>query len=176
MAGITAIHYAWTRFDHLKKMRMTKQELKDEMRQTEGDPMLKNRLRQMGSRLRQRQMLEEVPTADVVITNPTHYAVALRYVSDEDEAPVVLARGKNRFAARIKAIAREHEVPVVENPPAAQALYKFGQAGKPIPVALYQVVAGILSHVYREHRYYFYRLQSRRRQRRTRQILSGAAN
>lgn len=162
MAGIAIVHYAWTRFDHLRKMKMSRQELKDEMKQSEGDPMLKAKLRQMGMRLRQRQMLEEIPFADVVVTNPTHFAVALRYLSGADAAPVVLAKGKNRFAQRIKAVAAENEVPMVENRPAAQALYKLGSVGKPIPSALYRVVASILSHVYREHRYYFFRLRARR--------------
>lgn len=162
MAGIAILHYAWTRFDHMRKMRMSRQEVKDEMKQMEGDPYMKAKLRQMGLRLAQKQMLGEVPFADVVITNPTHYAVALRYVSGQDQAPIVLAKGKNRFAQRIKAVAAEHDVPRVENRPAAQALYKLGAVGQPIPAALYKVVAAILGHVYREHRYYFFRLRSRR--------------
>jgi flagellar biosynthetic protein FlhB len=162
MAGVASIHYSWQKFDHIRQMKMSRQELKDELKQTEGDPLLKAKLKQMGIRLRQRQMLDEVPFADVVITNPTHFAVALRYLSGKDAAPVILAKGKDRFAQRIKSFASEYGVPMVENRPAAQALYKMGEVGKPIPQALFKVVANILGHVYREHRYYFFRLRARR--------------
>ena len=111
-----------------------------------------------------RQMLSAVPTADVVVTNPTHYAVALKYERGIDSAPVVLAKGDNRFAQRIKAIAAENEVPIVENPPVARVLYALGRVGEAIPSELYQAVAEILAIVYRTHRYYFYRLKSRRTQ------------
>jgi flagellar biosynthetic protein FlhB len=110
----------------------------------------------------QKQMLADVPNADVIVTNPTHYAVALKYERGVDAAPVVLAKGQNIFAQRIKAIGSKHEVPTVENKPIARALYKFGQVGKPIPAQLYQAIAEILGYVYRTHRYYFYQLKSRR--------------
>jgi flagellar biosynthetic protein FlhB len=141
---------------------MTKQEIKDEHRQAMGDPNVKMAQRAMARRLMQKQMLADVQNADVIITNPTHYAVALKYERGVDAAPVVLAKGQNLFAQRIKAIASKHEVPTVENKPVARALYKFGQVGKPIPAQLYQAIAEILGYVYRTHRYYFYQLKSRR--------------
>jgi flagellar biosynthetic protein FlhB len=110
----------------------------------------------------QKQMLKQVPLADVVITNPTHYAVALRYERGVDQAPVVLAKGENQFARRIKAMAAEHGVPMTENKPVARMLYALGRVGEPIPNELYQAVAEILAFVYRTHRYYFFRLKSRR--------------
>jgi flagellar biosynthetic protein FlhB len=119
-------------------------------------------MRRMARRLMQRQMLSAVPTADVVVTNPTHYAVALKYERGVDEAPVVLAKGEHGFAKRIKELALENGVPMVENKPVARALFAFGKVGQPIPMELYQVVAEILAFVYRTHRYYFYRLKSRR--------------
>src|SRR5690606_5619610 len=110
----------------------------------------------------QRQMLDEVPTADVVVTNPTHYAVALKYERGLDEAPVVLAKGENAFAQRIKAVAAENGVPVVENKMVARMLYKVAKVGSAIPVEMFQSVAEILAFVYKTHRYYFHQLKSRR--------------
>jgi flagellar biosynthetic protein FlhB len=118
----------------------------------------------MARRLLMRQMMADVPKADVIVTNPTHYAVALKYERGKDTAPVVLAKGQNLFAQRIKAMGAKFEVPTVENKPVARALYKFGQVGKPIPAQLYQAIAEILGYVYRTHRYYFYQLRSRRLQ------------
>jgi flagellar biosynthetic protein FlhB len=109
-------------------------------------------------------MLAQVPTADVIVTNPTHYAVALRYDRGVDQAPVILAKGENQFARRIKAMAAEHGVPVVENKPVARMLYALGRVDEPIPGELYQAVAEILAFVYRTHRYYFFRLRARRNQ------------
>jgi flagellar biosynthetic protein FlhB len=107
-------------------------------------------------------MLKAVATADVVITNPTHYAVALKYERGVDSAPVVLAKGDNALARRIKALAAEHEVPMVENRPVARMLFATATVGEPIPAELFQAVAGILAFVYRTHRYYFHRLSARR--------------
>ena len=141
---------------------MTREEIKDENRQSEGDPKLKSALRQMARRLSQKQMLSGVPTADVVITNPTHFAVALKYERGKDKAPLVLAKGEGAFARRIKELAAEHDVPMVENKPVARMLFKVGKVGKPVPVELYQAVADILAFVYKTHRYYFHRLKERR--------------
>jgi flagellar biosynthetic protein FlhB len=116
----------------------------------------------MARRLLQKQMLSAVPTADVVITNPTHIAVALKYQRGTDKAPVVLAKGERLFARRIKAIAAEHDVPTVENKPVARMLFKYGKVGRPIPAELYKAVAEILAFVYKTHRYYFHQLRSRR--------------
>jgi flagellar biosynthetic protein FlhB len=162
MGGLALINYIYQLKKTEKDLMMTTQEVKDENRQAMGDPNVKMAQRAMARRLMQKQMLADVPNADVIVTNPTHYAVALKYERGVDSAPVVLAKGQNLFAQRIKAIGSKHEVPTVENKPIARALYKFGQVGQPIPAQLYQAIAEILGYVYRTHRYYFYQLKSRR--------------
>jgi flagellar biosynthesis protein FlhB len=157
-----AISLAYEKFKLNRELMMTKQEVKDETRNQELDGKVKMAQRRLARRLLQKQMLAAVPTADVVITNPTHYAVALKYERGRDQAPVVLAKGENHFARRIKELAAEHGVPMVENKPVARILYGLGRVGEPIPSELYQAVAQILAVVYRTHRYYFYRLKSRR--------------
>jgi len=164
MGGLALLHYIYQLKKTEKDLMMTKQEVKDENRQAMGDPNVKMAQRAMARRLLMRQMMADVPKADVIVTNPTHYAVALKYERGKDTAPVVLAKGQNLFAQRIKAIGAKFEVPTVENKPVARALYKFGQVGKPIPAQLYQAIAEILGYVYRTHRYYFYQLRSRRLQ------------
>ena len=159
---LAAISLAYEKFKTLKELRMTKQEVKDEMKNSEGDAMMKGAQRRLARRLMQRQMLAAVPTADVIITNPTHYAVALKYERGRDHAPVILAKGENRFAIRIKELAAEHSVPMVENVPVARMLYALGKVGEAIPAELYQAVAEILAVVYRTHRYYFHELKTRR--------------
>lgn len=159
---IAALSYAYEKYKTAKEMMMTKEEVKDERRSSEGDGLVKGAQRKLARRLMQKQMLAAVPTADLVLTNPTHYAVALRYERGRDKAPVVLAKGENRFAQRLKALAAEHGVPTVENKPVARMLYAMGEVGEPIPSELYQAVASILAVVYRTHRYYFHRLKSRR--------------
>jgi flagellar biosynthesis protein FlhB len=145
-----------------KDLMMTKQEVKEENRSAEGDPHVRMARRQMARRLMQKQMLNAVPTADVVVTNPTHYAVALKYERGKDKAPVVLAKGERLFAKRIKELAANHDVPMIENKPVARMLFKYGRVGKPIPIELYQTVADILAFVYRTHRLYFHELKNRR--------------
>ncbi len=140
--------YAFQRWDYRKKMRMTKQELKDEAKQTEGDPHVKGRIRSIQMELARRRMMEEVPKADVVITNPTRLAVALRYDAAVMHAPQVVAKGAGVVALRIKEKAREHGVPVVENRELARALYKEVQIGRPVPENLFQAVAEVLAYVY----------------------------
>jgi len=159
---IAALSYAYERFKNQNEMKMTRQEVKDEHKSSEGDAQTKSAMRRMGRRLLQKQMLAAVATADVVVTNPTHYAVALKYERGKDSAPVVLAKGENRFAMRIKALAAEHGVPIVENKPVARMLYGVGTVGESIPDQLYQAVAGILAFVYRTHRLYFHELKMRR--------------
>lgn len=154
--------YWYQHYKVFKDLRMTKQEVKDEHKQSDGDPQIKSRRRRMALRLMQKQMLGAVPTADVVVTNPTHYAVALKYERGVDAAPVVLAKGENRFAMRIKELAREHGVPVVENKPVARMLFRIGEVGEPVPLQVYKAVAEILAFVYRTHRYYFHQLRGRR--------------
>ena len=161
--GIIAVISYW--YEFLKSrhgMMMSRHDVKEETKQSQGDAMVKGAMRRMARRLMQRQMLEQVATADVIVTNPTHYAVALRYERGRDQAPVVLAKGENRFAQRIKATAAQHGVPTIENKPVARMLFALGRVGEAIPGELYQAVAEILALVYRTHRYYFYRLKVRR--------------
>ena len=159
---VAALSYWYEMLKTRRDLMMTRQEVKDEHKQSEGDALVKSAMRRMARRLMQKQMLAAVPTADVIITNPTHYAVALKYERGVDQAPLVLAKGENRLAQRIKALAAEHGVPTVENKPVARMLYALGRVGEPIPNQLYQAVAEILAFVYRTHRYYFFRLKSRR--------------
>ena len=159
---ISAISYGYEFFKSRRELMMTREETKEEHKQSEGDGLVKGAMRRMARRLLQKQMLSKVATADVIITNPTHYAVALKYERGLDKAPVILAKGENGFARRIKEIAAEHSVPMVENKPVARMLYALGRVDEPIPSELYQAVAEILAFVYRTHRYYFYRLKSRR--------------
>ena len=163
--GIIAVaNYAYQYVRIRKSLMMTKQEVRDEMKQSEGDPKIKSALRAMARRLLQRQMLAAVKTADVVITNPVHFAVALRYDKRREAAPTVIAKGEQAFARRLKAVALEAGVPMVENPPVARMLYKFGKVGNVIPVNLYRAVAEILAFVYRTHSDYFGELQRKRDQ------------
>lgn len=159
---IAAVSYAWEKFKTSRDLMMTRQEVKDEHRNAEGNANVKGAMRRMGRRLMQKQMLNAVPTADVIVTNPTHFAVALKYERGRDQAPVVLAKGENQFARRIKALAAEHGVPTVENKPLARLLFALGAVGETIPPQLYQAVAEILAVVYRTNRYYFHELKSRR--------------
>jgi flagellar biosynthetic protein FlhB len=162
---IAALGYAWEKFKTHRDLMMTREEVKEERRQAEGDAHVKGAMRRMARRLLQKQMLAAVATADVVVTNPTHFAVALKYERGRDKAPVVLAKGENRFAQRIKALAAQHGVPTVENKPVARLLFALGQVGEAIPAELYQAVAEILAVVYRTHRYYFHQLKTRRLER-----------
>ena len=132
-----------------EEMRMTRQEVKDEAKETEGNPEIKARIRRMRRDLLRRQMMKQVPKATAVVVNPTHYAVALRYEMESMAAPMVVAKGKNYLAQRIRRKAVEHQVPIVENPPLAQALYKTAEVGQEIPVALYRAVAEILAYIFR---------------------------
>ena len=130
-------------------MKMTKQEVKEEYKSTEGDPQIKGKIRQRMMQASQRRMMQNLPKADVVITNPTHFAVALRYDKEEAEAPVVVAKGADYLAAKIKEAAREHDVSIVENKPLARALYHNVEIGEQIPPELYETVAQVLAGVYR---------------------------
>lgn len=159
---IAIIHYLYQRYQTTKDLMMTKQEVKDEFRQSQGDPTVRSAQKRAALRILQKQMMDDIPTVDVVVTNPTHYAVALKYERGQDAAPVVIAKGQNLFAQKIKAIAGKHDVPIIENKPVARLLYRIGKVGHSIPAELYQVVAEILAHVYQTHRYYFHRLKSRR--------------
>ncbi len=137
------------RFQYFKSLRMSKQEVKDEMKQMEGDPQIKARIRKLQMEIARKRMMQEVPSADVVITNPTHYAVALRYDKTKESAPRVIAKGINYLALRIKKIAIENGVQVVENPPLAKELYRSCEVDEEIPEKLYQAVAEVLAYVYK---------------------------
>jgi len=162
LAVVGAVSYGYERHKTGKELKMTRQEVKDEHKNSQGDTGVKIAQRRLARRLLQTQMLDAVPTADVVVTNPTHFAIALKYERGRDAAPVILAKGEQRFARRIKEIAAENGVPMVENKPVARLLFAMGKVGEAIPPELYQAVAEILAVVYRTHRYYFYRLRSRR--------------
>ena len=130
-------------------LKMSRQEIKDESKEMEGSPQIKARIRRLQIAMRRRHMMKDVSTATAVIVNPTHYAVAIRYEMETMSAPVVVAKGKNYLAARIRKIAIEHQVPIIENPPLAQALYKAAEVGQEIPAHLYRAVAEILAYVYK---------------------------
>ncbi|MBS1792406.1 MAG: flagellar biosynthesis protein FlhB [Acidobacteria bacterium] len=142
--------YAW--YKHEKSLRMSKQEIRDEFKEQEGDPMIKGQRRRAARELVQKRSIAEVPKATVVVTNPTHFAVALRYDREKDAAPVVVAKGADLLAAKIRQIARENEVPLVENPPLARALYRAVEPNDIIPAEFFGAVAEILAFVYRQKR------------------------
>ncbi len=132
-----------------KEMRMSKLDIRDELKESDGNPQTKMRIRKLQRDVRRRRMMDEVKTATAVIVNPTHYAVAIRYHHDSMDAPLVVAKGKNYLALRIRARALEFDVPLIENPPLAQALYKSVDIGQSIPPHLYRAVAEILAYIYR---------------------------
>jgi flagellar biosynthetic protein FlhB len=143
------LDYAYQRWQYEQSLKMTKQEVKDERKQSEGDPQVKARIRSLQRQAAYQRMMAEVPNADVVITNPTHLAVALRFDAAEMAAPRVVAKGADFTAERIRDTAREHRIPLVENKPLAQALYKTADIGDYVPVELYRAVAEVLAYVYR---------------------------
>lgn len=147
MTVITIADVLYARLDHHKQQRMTRKEVKDEMKQTEGDPQIKGKLKQMRMERARQRMMTKVPEADVVITNPTHFAVALKYESGDMEAPVVLAKGVDEVAARIRGVAEENDIPVVENPPLARALFAAVDLDQEIPPEHYRAVAEVISYV-----------------------------
>ena len=146
---LAVLDFLYQRWQHEKDLKMTKQEVKDEQKQTHGDPKVKGRIRSMQLEMARRRMMEAVPEADVVITNPTHLAIAIKFSAEEMMAPVVLAKGAGHVAQRIKEIAAEHQVPLVEDKPLAQALFKMVELGDYIPAELYRAVAEVLAYVYR---------------------------
>jgi flagellar biosynthesis protein FlhB len=148
MFFIALFDVMYQRWQHTKSLRMTKQEVKEEYKQSEGDPHIKGKLRQLRMERAKNRMMASVPTADVVITNPTHFAVALKYDTTSMQAPVVVAKGQDLVALRIREIAEENKVPVVENPPLARALFSSTEIEQEIPLAHYEAVAKIISYVY----------------------------
>jgi flagellar biosynthesis protein FlhB len=148
LLGWAGVDYLLIRQKHEGDLKMSRQDMKDEAKQTEGNPLIKVRIRRLQRSMRRRQMLRETEKASVVITNPTHFAIALRYEMAM-EAPIVIAKGRDFLAQEIKEVARWHEIPILENPPLAQALYRTVEVGRPIPAALYAAVAEILAFVFR---------------------------
>jgi flagellar biosynthesis protein FlhB len=146
---LAILDYAYVRHDHEKKLKMTKQEVKEEAKQMEGDPQVKSRIKSVQREMVRRRMMSQVPKATVVVTNPTHLAIALRYEPGEGDAPVVLAKGKRIIAERIKQIARENGIPLVEDKPLARAMYDKVEPGFPIPAEFFTAVAEIMAYVYR---------------------------
>jgi len=153
MLLIVAIDVPFQLWDHNKKLMMTKEEVRQENKETEGDPQLKGRIRHMQREASRRRMMSAIPTADVVVTNPTHYAVALKYSDKGMSAPTVVAKGSDLTAQRIREIAVENNVPILEAPPLARALHKHTEIGETIPEALYTAVAEVLAYVYQLKRY-----------------------
>jgi flagellar biosynthesis protein FlhB len=148
--GILALaDYAFQKYRFLEQLKMTKQEVKDEFKDMEGDPLIRGRIRRLQREMARKRMMTDVPTADVVITNPTHYAVALSYKMEEMEAPQVVAKGVGFLALKIKELAQKHDVPIVENKPLAQTLYKTVDIGQFIPADLYKAVAEILAYIFK---------------------------
>ncbi len=146
---IGIIDYAYQRYEFEKSIKMSKQEVRDEMKDTEGSPEVKARTRQIQRQMARQRMMAAVPEADVVVTNPTHIAVAIKYDPADMEAPKVLAKGERLVAQKIKELAREHGIPLIEDKPLARALFKMCEIGDFIPDKLYRAVAEILAHIYR---------------------------
>ncbi len=149
MILLSILDYMFQRYEHEKNLKMTKQEVKEEFKQTEGDPHVKSRIRSIQREMAKKRMMQEVPEADVVITNPTRLAVALKYEPGKMDAPMVVAKGAGIVADKIREIARKHSVPVIENKPMAQSLYKLVELGEIIPDTLFKAVAEIFAYVYR---------------------------
>ena len=146
---LTVADYAFQYWRYIQKMKMTKQELRDEHKQQEGDPMVKMRVRTLRAKRARQRMMQAVPNADVVVTNPTHFAVALKYDMEEMNAPVLVAKGGDLVAQRIRELAEENEVPIVENPPLARALFATVELDQEVPPEHYKAVAEVISYVMR---------------------------
>ncbi|MFA6757310.1 MAG: flagellar type III secretion system protein FlhB, partial [Sulfurospirillaceae bacterium] len=149
---IAFLDLMFVRYNYFKELRMSKQEIKDEHKQMEGDPQVKSRIRKVQMQMSQRRMMQNIPDADVVITNPTHYAVAIRYDQSKDRAPVVLAKGVDFLALKIKEIALNHGVQIVENPPLAREIYRQCDVDEAIPENLYKAIAEVLAFVYQNNK------------------------
>jgi len=140
--------FFWSKFEYMRDLKMTKSEVKDEFKQLEGDPQVKRKILSLMMEESMKRMMKEIPTADVVITNPTHLAIAIKYDKEISDAPLVVAKGKRLIAEKIKELARQHDIPIVEDKPLARLLYKHSNVGKPIDVQFYAAVAEILANIY----------------------------
>ena len=147
MTVLSVFDLLYQKFEFIKSMRMSRQEIKDEYKDTEGDPQIKARIRQLRAERAQRRMMANVPEADVVVTNPTHYAVALSYKMEDMQAPRLVAKGMDSLALKIREVAEENDVPIVENPPLARALYASVELDEEIPVEHYQAVAEVIGYI-----------------------------
>lgn len=147
--AIAAVDYMYQRWKYIKDLRMTKQEVKEEYKQQEGDPQVKGKIKQKQQQMAMARMMQQVPTADVIVRNPTHFAIALKYDRTKHSAPIVIAKGQDHVAMKIIEIATEHNIAMREEPPLARALYAEVDLGKPIPPVYYEEVATILSWVYK---------------------------
>lgn len=146
---ISIFDFVYKKWENEKNLKMSKQEIKDEYKQIEGDPFIKGKIKEKQRQMAMSRMMQEVPNADVVITNPTHYAVCLKYDENVSEAPKVVAKGKDLIAVNIKAIANDNDVPIIENPPLARSLYSGVDIGDEIPPELYEAVADVLAYIYK---------------------------
>jgi flagellar biosynthetic protein FlhB len=149
MIFLAILDFWFQKWQYEQQLKMTKQEVKEEFKRTEGDPLVKSRIKRIQYEIAKRRMMQEVPKADVVVTNPVHLAIALQYDTAEMDAPTVLAKGAGEVAERIKTLAGEHHIPIVENRELAQNLYKMVEIGNEIPSILYHAVAEVLAYVYR---------------------------
>ena len=154
LIALAIADYIFQRYQFREQLKMSKQEVRDEYKEMEGDPITKRRIRRVQLEAARKRMMNDVPNADVVITNPTHYAVALSYKMESMEAPKVIAKGSNLVAQKIKELALEHDIPIVENRPLAQTLYKTVKIGNYIPVDLYKTVAEILAYIFKARNLY----------------------
>lgn len=150
---VVAIDVPYQLWDYAEKLKMTKEEIRQEYKESEGDPHVKGRIRQLQREMARKRMMAEVPKADVIVTNPTHYAVALKYESKSMRAPTVVAKGSHLLAQRIMELGKEHHVPVLRTPPLARALYRHAELGEEIPANLYTAVAEVLAYIYQLQRY-----------------------
>lgn len=146
---LAILDYMYQRYDHNKNLRMSKQDIKDEYKKTEGDPLIKGKIRERQRRMAMQRMMQDVPNADVIITNPTHFAVALKYDNTQMAAPQVVAKGQDHMALRIREIAKQNRVVIMENKPLARALFARAEVGDSIPADLFQAVAEVLAYVYK---------------------------
>jgi len=146
---LAVVDFFFQRFEHERDLRMSREEVKEETKTMEGDPMIKGRVRSIQRRIAYRRMMQDVPKADVVVTNPTHLAIALRYDAEEMNAPKVVAKGADLIALKIREIAQAHNVPIVEDQPLAHALYRSVDVGREVPEKLFQAVAQLLAYIYR---------------------------
>jgi flagellar biosynthetic protein FlhB len=149
VAAIATIDVLYQRMQHLREMRMSRQEIKEEFKESEGDPLIKGRLRQLRMERTRRRMMAQVPQSDVIVTNPTHYAVALKYDPATMSAPKMLAKGVDKVAQKIREVAKEHGIPVVENPPLARGLFATVDVDEEVTPEHYKAVAEVISYIFR---------------------------